>query len=79
MINNQIKDFLIHNFRISSNITNDTSLFKSGLIDSFGVLELIVFLENNFGVSIDTMTHNIAQFDTIASVENLVTLLKENK
>lgn len=34
-------------------LTEDTSLLDSGLIDSTGVLELITFLEAEFGITID--------------------------
>lgn len=49
-----------------------TPLFTSGTIDSFGVLELIAFLEETFGVQIDPSVHELHQFDTIAKCAALV-------
>jgi acyl carrier protein len=47
-------------------------LFSNGRIDSFGVLELIVFLEERYRINIDTTRHEITEFDTIDKVVALV-------
>jgi acyl carrier protein len=51
-------------------------LFTSGLIDSFGILELIQFLEEEYDVEIDTSEHEIIEFDSVAKLENLLNKLK---
>jgi acyl carrier protein len=51
---------------------DDTALFSSGKVDSFGVLELIAFLEDAFGVDIDTARHEIREFDTVARIAALL-------
>jgi acyl carrier protein len=58
-------------------ITDDFKLFTSGVLDSFGVLEIIAFLEDTFGVVIDTSRHELIQFDTINDMEKLVLSLRE--
>jgi len=47
-------------------------LFSNGLIDSFGVLELIAFLEEEYGINIDTAKHHIFDFDTLCKVAKVV-------
>ncbi|HJU41913.1 MAG TPA: phosphopantetheine-binding protein [Vicinamibacterales bacterium] len=70
-----IRQFLQSRFRSTlagRAIGDDDRLFSSGLIDSFGVLELIAFLEDTFGVSIDTARHDLKEFDTIAKIAELL-------
>jgi acyl carrier protein len=49
-----------------------TPLFTTGIIDSFGVLELIAFLEDTFGVEIDPARHELVEFDTAEKIAALV-------
>ena len=50
----------------------DEPLFSSGIVDSFGVLELIAFLEDTFGISIDTARHELMEFDSVNQIVVLV-------
>ena len=50
----------------------DDPLFSSGIVDSFGVLELIAFLEDTFHVSIDTARHELTEFDSVTRIVTLV-------
>jgi len=50
----------------------DDPLFSNGRIDSFGVLELIAFLEEQYGIVIDTAKHHIMDFDTLRKVARVV-------
>ena len=51
---------------------NDDPLFSTGVIDSFGVLELIAFLEDTFGITIDTGRHELSEFDSVDKIVELV-------
>lgn len=50
----------------------DDPLFSSGIVDSFGVLELIAFLEDTFHISIDTARHELSEFDSVRRIADLV-------
>jgi acyl carrier protein len=50
----------------------DDPLFSSGIVDSFGVLELIAFLEDTFRISIDTAQHELIEFDSVNRIVALV-------
>jgi len=50
----------------------DTPLFSEGIVDSFGVLELIAFLEDTFRVEIDPTRHELDEFDTATKIAALV-------
>jgi acyl carrier protein len=58
-------------------LDSQTPLFSSGVVDSFGVLELIAFLEDTFGITIDTTQHDLLEFDTIERIERLVSRERE--
>jgi acyl carrier protein len=53
-------------------IDSDTPLFSTSLVDSFGVLELIAFVEQTFHVGIELSTHQIEDFDTVRKMAALV-------
>lgn len=79
MTQDTIRAFLQDRFRASLGaqpLGPDTPLFSSGIVDSFGVLELIAFLDETFGVDIDPARHELAEFDTIAKTAALVTRLQ---
>ena len=49
-----IRDFILTNlvFDEGAALGNDTSFLDSGLIDSTGFLELIMFLESTYGIKV---------------------------
>jgi len=50
----------------------DTTLFSAGVVDSFGVLELIAFLDEAFHVEIDLSAHDLEDFDTVRKIGAVV-------
>ncbi len=50
----KIKEFISEKFLFGENnrLTNEISLYDSGIIDSTGMLEIIVFLEETFNIKI---------------------------
>lgn len=72
-----ILTFVKDRFRPSGgNIDSNTPLFSGGIIDSFGLLELIVFLENTFAVTIDPGAHEMEEFDTVDKIVTLISRLQ---
>ena len=52
--NATVREFIAENFlfRADADLDDDQSLLDSGVIDSTGVLEVIAFLEQTFGICI---------------------------
>lgn len=52
---NDVKEFIIENFLFGDEeqIELETDFFEKGIIDSTGVIELVSFMEETFGISID--------------------------
>ena len=50
-----MRDFIVTNFLFgeAGSLQDDTSFLSSGIIDSTGMLELIMFLENTYDVKIE--------------------------
>ena len=50
----EIREFIVHNFLFGQDngLTDDASFLEQGIIDSTGVLELVMFVEEQFGIKI---------------------------
>ena len=67
----EIKDFIVGNFMFGQNghtLTNDLSFLENGIIDSTGVLELIGFLEQRFGIAVADSEIVPANLDSVNNV-----------
>ncbi len=53
-------------------IQADEALISSGLINSFSLVDLALFIEDNFGVHIDDTELNAESFDTLAQLDTLI-------
>lgn len=53
-------------------IKTDEALISSGLIDSFSLVDLAMFVEDSFGVRIEDSELNAATFDTLEQLESLI-------
>lgn len=80
-IETTIKDYMSKHFLFDfdeKNITFKTDLFKSGLIDSYGFVELITFIESRFHINIsneELASSSMNSFDGI--IEMIDTKLKK--
>ena len=53
-------------------IAASEALISSGLIDSFSLMDLALFVEDNFGVRIEDTELNADTFDTLTQLESLI-------
>jgi acyl carrier protein len=72
----QIKAFIVNNFMFGSDngLKDDASLLDEGIMDSNGALELVSFLEETFGITVEDEELIPENLD---SVDNLVGYLKK--
>jgi acyl carrier protein len=72
----ELTDFIVNNYLFGDVLRtpgNDDSLVEDGVIDSTGILELIEFLESQFGITVteeETIPQNLG---TIAHLVEFVT------
>jgi len=67
-IENIIRHFLVENFVLSDQLEQlgfDESFLENGIVDSTGILELVFFVEDRFGIQIDTSEVLPENFDSI--------------
>jgi acyl carrier protein len=53
-------------------IRADEALISSGLIDSFSLMDISLFVEDNFGVRIEDTELNVETFDTLEQLAKLI-------
>ena len=71
-VRDEVTDFIVTNYLfgdVSRVPPGDDSLIETGIIDSTGILELIEFLESNFGIEVSD-TETVPQ--NLGSIVNLV-------
>ncbi len=74
-IDSDVRGFLAENFILDdggASLDANESLTQSGVLDSMGVLELIMFIEQQYGVTIpdeDTLPENL---DSVNRIVNYV-------
>lgn len=56
----------------SGPLTNDFPLIENGLIDSLGILEVVQFIEREFGVEVADEDLVLDNFGTLDSIARLV-------
>lgn len=67
----QIKDYIAKNLLFSDNgfpYPEDTSFLEEGIVDSVGVMELVAFVEEKFGLKIDDMDVTPDNFDSVSKL-----------
>ena len=74
MVREKFLQFLLKNFYVAdaSALLDDTSLMDSGIVDSTGMLEIIGFLEETFGVQVADAEMLPENLDSIARVVSYV-------
>lgn len=66
MTRNNILMFLEKQFTLSpDSISDETGLFSEGYLDSFSILDLIMFLEANAGIRVDPIEVSLDNLDSI--------------
>ncbi|MDB5618240.1 acyl carrier protein [Tardiphaga sp.] len=70
----QVRDFLVSNFFIAETnlLEFDTSLLDQGVIDSTGVLEVIGFIEETFGITVEDSELLPENLDSIEGIAQYV-------
>jgi acyl carrier protein len=73
-IKQQVRAFITSNFYVAdpSTLADDASLLDQGIIDSTGVLEIIMFLEDTFGFKVADSEMVPENLDSIESIASLV-------
>jgi acyl carrier protein len=72
-IRQRIHDYIVTNFLFgTADVDNSESLLDSGVVDSMGVLELVLFLEEELGVVVADEEVRPESFDTVDALTAFV-------
>lgn len=75
-VSERLKDFVLTSFLFGDESrmpTEDESLLQSGILDSTGVLELIEFIEESFGIQVsesETVPENLGSLNALTRYIN---------
>ncbi len=76
MIEHYIKENFITGRNASAVLVPETSLLESGIVDSTGILELVLFLEEQFSIKIED--EEIVP-ENLDSINNILAFLTKKK
>jgi len=72
-LKDEIKEFIIKTFMQGKGALKDSdSLFESNVIDSFGILELISFIEKKFKVAVNPSEVTIENFNSVDKIAKFI-------
>ena len=71
---NSVRNFIVKNFLLGDGdlLKEDTSFIEEGIIDSTGILELVFFIEENFGISIEDHELVPENMDSLQSISGFM-------
>jgi len=73
-IREQIRHHIVENFLFGNdNLADEDSFLEHGVVDSTGVLELVLFTEEMFGIAVDDEEILPENFDSIDNLVGYVT------
>jgi acyl carrier protein len=70
-----VRAFILENFlpgEDPKNLTDDTELKESGILDSLSTLKLVAFLEEQFAIELEANDLESANLASIGNIERLV-------
>lgn len=72
-IEGKIRQFIVENlYYTDSYIADDDSFLETGVVDSMGVMELVAFVDTEFGVKVEQQEIVVENFDSIRKLGNFV-------
>ena len=74
VIAERIREFILEQFPLARRrpLSDDDSLLESGIVDSLGILEIVNFVTEQFGVEITDEDLQPENFDSITSLTEFI-------
>lgn len=77
MIEKILLEFLRDSY--AKDISLDTFLIKEGYVDSFSIVELLVFIEKTFGINMPSDKVLFENFDSVKQIVNMIQKLQNEQ
>ncbi len=73
-VHDRVREFILESFYVSdpAELTDDLSLIDSGLVDSTGMLEVILFIEGEYGFRVEDWETTPDNLETIGRIADFV-------
>ena len=72
----KIINFLIDEMKLTADeamtVNNDTDLIEMGIIDSMGILELLVFMEQEFSIDLENVSITAENMRNLSSMDQFL-------
>lgn len=78
-IESKVRNYIVRNLMLKHSGTElgtDQPLLESGIMTSFGIVELVQYLEQTFGVTIDDYDVVPENFQTVRAITQMVSAKK---
>jgi len=78
-IETQIRNYILENFLYTKDeekLHNDDSFLEDGIVDSTGILELLLFVEETFGVQVEDEEVIPDNFDSVERLTRYICMKK---
>lgn len=75
-IESNIKEYILKNFLFTddaSALNNETSLLEAGIVDSTGILDIIFYMEQKFGIKVDDEEMIPENLESVRNIVGFVT------
>lgn len=71
-----VKAFLQKKIGADKAFSYDDNIFELGLVNSLFALELVVFLEGTFGITVENQDLNLENFNSITNIDGFISRKK---
>ena len=73
-VEQRVRKFIVENFYVTdpSSIDDDTLLVTNGIVDSTGMLEVIAFLEEQFGVRVGDQEMTPENLESVSRIARFI-------
>jgi len=71
----ELLNFLKKYFKLDK-VTDDTNIFEMGFVNSLFSMQLVMFLEEKFDITVDTLDMDIENFN---SISNMLRFIEKKK
>ena len=74
-LSREIQDYILQEFlpgEKPENLTESTPLISGGILDSIGMLKLVKYVEEKYGIQVEAHEVDVENFDTIDLIANFV-------
>jgi len=74
-VTRDVREFIVSELTVGRDVGTlepDDDLLAKGIVDSHGVMELVGFLEERYGISVDDVDLTPENFQSLAQIEDFV-------